>query len=151
YDATGDLRHLIRPMRAGEPASIGDDQSISSLISLNTNSPNIKPNRTNFNNAEMASVNAIFNPTEKLKIRSIGFFNWDELDFFRNREDQVSINDLNFTNTESYHLRKTKKIGFGKLDLTYDFSDNQMLEFTSKYENSKYEDISDLSFNGLST
>ena len=151
YDATGDLRHLIRPMRAGEPASIGDDQSISSLISLNINSPNLKPNRTNFNNAEMASVNAIFNPTEKLKIRSIGFFNWDELDFFRNREDQVSINDLNFTNTENYHLRKTKKIGFGKLDLTYDFSDNQMLEFTSKYENSKYEDISDLSFNGLST
>src|SRR5690606_32656904 len=44
-----------------------------------------------------------------------------------------------------------KKTGFGKLDITYDISDNQMLELTTKYENSKFKDNSDLSFNGLST
>ena len=151
HDASGDINHLIRPLRFDEPSGIGDDQSISSLIRIRSNTPNLKPSRTTFNNAEMASINAIFNPTEKLKIKTLGFFNWDELDFFYNKVDQVFVNDLNFTNTEDYHSRKSKKTGFGKLDITYDISDNQMLELTSKYENSKFKNSSDLSFNGLPT
>ena len=131
YDGTGDLKHLIRPMRTGEPASIGDDQSIFSLIKLNATVPGMRPDRTTFNNAEMASVNTIFNPSNKLKIKALGFFNTDELDFFRKKEENTFINDLNFTNTEDYHLRKTKKIGFGKLDIDFDVSENQMVELTS--------------------
>jgi len=151
YDATGDINHLIRPSRFNEPASIGDDQNISTLIGLSATPPNFKRSRTTFNNAEMASLNAIFNPTEKLKIKTLGFFNWDELDFFRNRVDNVSVNGLNFSNTEEYQLQNNNRIGFGKADLTYNISETQMLEATTKYQNADFQSNSDLLFNGQST
>jgi hypothetical protein len=99
----------------------------------------------------MASLNAIFNPNEKIKIKTLGFFNSDELDFFRNRIDNVALNGLNFTNTENYQLQNKNIIGFGKADLTYNISQNQMLESTSKYQNANFLSTSDLIFNGQST
>lgn len=151
FDATGDINHLIRPIRFNEPASLGDNQSINSLINLSASPLNFKKSRTTFNNAEMASLNAIFNPTEKLKIKTLGFFNWDELDFFRNRIDDVSINGLDFTNTEDYKLKNRKKIGFAKADLIYNISEKQMLESTTKYQNATFSNNSDLVFNNQST
>lgn len=41
-DAVGDLNDLIRPYRFNEPASIGDNQSANSLLSLGFNNPNLK-------------------------------------------------------------------------------------------------------------
>jgi hypothetical protein len=41
YDATGDIENLIRPFRFNEPASIGDNQSVNSILSL-------APNQLNF-------------------------------------------------------------------------------------------------------
>jgi hypothetical protein len=69
----------------------------------------------------MASLNAIFNPTEKLKIKTLGFFNWDELDYFRNRVDNISFNNVNFTNIENYQLQNTNRI---ETSITNQFSDN---------------------------
>ncbi|MFK7750267.1 MAG: carboxypeptidase-like regulatory domain-containing protein [Kordia sp.] len=151
YNATGDINHLIRPRRFNQPASIGDDKSIMSLIDLSANPPNFKRSRTTFNNAEMASLNAIFNPTKKIKIKTLGFFNWDELDFYRNRTDNVSINNLDFTNTEEYQLQNKKRIGFGKVDLIYDLSKTKMIEATTKYQNATFTGASDLVFNTQST
>src|SRR5690606_5613393 len=70
YDATGDINHLVRSRQSNEPASIGDDQNIESLINLSANSSNFKRNRVTFNKTEMVSLNAIFNPTKKLKIKT---------------------------------------------------------------------------------
>ncbi len=98
YDTTGDIQNLIRPFRSNEPSSIGDNQHVSSLLNLSAGSLNFKRSRTNFNNAELVSLNAIFNPTEKLKIKTLGFFNWDETDFYRNKIDNVNANNTNFTN-----------------------------------------------------
>lgn len=151
FDATGDINHLIRPMRFNEPASLGDNQSISSLINLEVNTPNFKHSRITFNNAEMASLNAIFNPTEKLKIKTLGFLNWDELDFFRNRIDNVSVNGLDFTNKEDYQLQNKKRIGFGKVDLIYNLSNTKMIEASSKYQNANFSSTSNLVFNNQST
>lgn len=151
YDATGDINHLIRPMRFNEPASLGDDQNIAALIGLSANPPNFKRSRTTFNNAEMASINAIFNPTEKLKIKTLGFFNWDELDYFRNRVHNISFNNVNFTNTENYQLQNTNRIGFGKVDLTYNLSKTQTIETSSKYQNGTFTGNSNLVFNNQST
>jgi hypothetical protein len=138
-------------MRFNEPGSLGDDQSLRSLINLSANPPNFKRSRTTFNNAEMLSLNAIFNPTEKLKIKTLGFFNWDELEFFRNRVDNVTLNNVNFTNTEDYELQNRRRLGFGKIDLTYNLSETQMIEATSKYQNSNDSSMSDLVFNNQST
>jgi len=151
YDATGDVEQLIRPLKVNEPASIGDNQSVYSLLSLSPNQLNFKQSRTNFNNAELVSLNAIFNPTEKLKIKTLGFFNWDETDFFRNSTDVIDVNGTNFTNTEDYELRNEKRIAFGKLDVTYNISKTKMLEATTKYNNGDFNDGSNLVFNGNST
>lgn len=151
YNATGDIEQLIRPLRFNKPTSIGDNQSVNSLLSLSPNQLNFKQNRTYFNNAELVSLNAIFNPTEKLKIKTLGFFNWDETDFFRKRVDVVDVNAASFMNTEDYELRNKKRIAFGKLDLIYSVSKNKMLEATTKYNNGNFNDGSNLVFNSNST
>lgn len=151
YNATGDIEHLIRPFRSNEPAGIGDNQSVNSLLNLRPNQLNFKQQRTHFNNAELVSFNAIFNPTEKLKIKTLGFFNWDETNFFRNSTDVVNVNNTNFTNTEDYKLRNKKRIAFGKLAITYNISKTKMLEATTKYNRGNFNDRSNLVFNGNAT
>lgn len=151
YDSTGDINHLIRPFRIGEPASIGDNQQVQSLLSLRFGQGNFKKSRTNFNNAELISLNAIFNPTKKLKIKTLAFFNWDENDFFQNTSETFTANNTNFMNTEDYIVRNTKQISFGKLDVTYNFSSTQMLEAITKYNNGDFFDNTNLLFNGNST
>ncbi|PQJ79476.1 carboxypeptidase-like regulatory domain-containing protein [Polaribacter porphyrae] len=151
YDATGDINHLIRPFRFGEPASIGDNQQVNSMLNLRFGQGNFKKSRTNFNNTELVSLNAIFNPTKKLKIKTLGFFNWDENDFFKNSTQNFTAKNTNFTNSEDYTIRNTKRIAFGKLDVTCNFSSTQMLEATTKYNNGDFFDSTNLLFNGNST
>lgn len=152
YDATGDIENLIRPFRSrDEPASIGDNQTINSLLDLSSNGLNFKESRTNFNNAELVSLNAIFNPTEKLKIKTLGFFNWDETDFFRNSIDAVNVDNTGFINTEVYKVRNKNRVAFGKLDLIYNSSVTKMLEATTKFNSGNFNDGSNLVFNGNST
>ncbi|EGV43303.1 TonB-dependent receptor [Bizionia argentinensis JUB59] len=151
YDATGDIENLVRPFRINEPASIGDNRSVNSLLNLSPESLNFKQNRTNFNNAELVSLNAIFNPTEKIKIKTLGFFNWDETDFFRNSVAITDVNGTNFTNTQDFELRNKNRVAFGKLDFTYNISKTKMLEATTKYNNGDFNDNSNLVFNGSST
>ena len=150
-DATGDIDNLVRPFRINQPASIGDNQQVRNLIDLSSTSLNFKKSRTNFNNAELLSLNAIFNPTEKLKIKTLGFLNWDEQDFFRNSTKIVTANGINFTNTENFKLRNKKTVGFGKIDFTYNISKTKMLESTTKYNSGNTKGQSYLVFNGAST
>ena len=150
-DATGDIWHLVKPFRFDEPASVGDDQNINSLLSLDLYVPNFKESRTSFNNTELLSLNAIFNPTKKLKIKTLGFFNWDENDFFRNSTESFQASSQPFINTENYVLRKKKVMGFGKLDILYDISKTETLELITKYNNLDEDSQSDLLFNGEST
>lgn len=151
YDATGDIQNLIRPFRTNEAGSIGDNMQVVNLLSLSATNLNFKKSRTNFNNAELLSLNAIFNPTEKLKIKTLAFFNWDETDFFRNSVDVFNANNTNFTNTEDFTLRNKKIIGFAKLDFTYNISKTKMLESTTKYNSGHYNANANLIFNGKST
>ena len=151
YNATGDINHLIRPFRFNEPASIGDNQQLNNVLNLSSIVPNFKRSRTNFNNSELVSLNAIFNPTKKIKIKTLGFFNWDETDFFRNSIAMVNVNETSFTNTEDYQLRNKKQVAFTKLDVTYNISKTKVIEATTKYNNGNFNDTSSLVFNGNST
>ncbi|WP_246073326.1 carboxypeptidase-like regulatory domain-containing protein [Formosa sediminum] len=150
-DATGDIQNLINPFRLNDPGHIGDNQNANTLINLSATQLDFKKSRTNFNNAELVSLNAIFNPTEKLKIKALGFFNWDETNFYRKTTDVVYANGTDFINTEDYKLRKKAKTAFGKVDATYNISETEMLESTTKYNISTYQDGSNLVFNGLNT
>ncbi len=151
YDAVGDIENLVRPFRINELASTGDNQRVNTILNLLADNLNFRESKTNFNNAELVSLNAIFNPTEKLKIKTLGFFNWDETDFFRNNIDITDVNGTNFTNTQKLELRNKNRVAFGKLDFTYNISKTKMLEATTKYNNGDFNDNSNLFFNGNST
>ncbi|WP_299062513.1 carboxypeptidase-like regulatory domain-containing protein [uncultured Polaribacter sp.] len=151
YNATGDIQNLIRPLSSNKAGSIGDDVRVNNLLNLSAGSLNFKRERTNFNNAELLSLNAIFNPTEKIKIKTLGFFNWDETDFFRNSTEIFNANNADFTNTEDFTLRNRRIIGFGKVDFTYNISKTKMLESVTKYNSGNYNANANLIFNGKST
>lgn len=150
-DATGDIGNLISPMRYGEPGRVGDGKQVSNLQSLEAGLYNFKASRSNFNNAELLSLNAIFNPTEKLKIKTLGFFNWDEKDFFRNSTSSFFGNNTNFTNTEDYLLRNRYFTGFGKFQLNYDMSKTSSIESVTSYSDRTNDAGSNLQFNDVST
>ncbi|WP_282115755.1 carboxypeptidase-like regulatory domain-containing protein [Cellulophaga baltica] len=151
YDAIGDVQNLTRPLRLNEPGVIGDNATVTNLINLSGTIPNFKRQRTNFNNSELLSLNAIFNPTEKLKIKTLAFFNADETRFFKNSIEAVNVNNVDFTNAEEYQLNNINKLGFGKFDFTYTISKTKILEATTKYTIGNEDNRSDLVFNGLST
>ncbi|MCC1484426.1 carboxypeptidase-like regulatory domain-containing protein [Winogradskyella immobilis] len=150
-DVTGDINQLVKPFRFNEPASIGDNQSVNILNNLSSSVPNFKQRRTNFNNAELASLNAIFNLNDKVKLKTLGFFNSDENDFFRNSIQNFTQNQTNFTNTEDFVLRKRKHTGFGKVDFIYNISKTKSFEATTKFNYTDTKDSSDLVFNTINT
>ncbi|WP_396171145.1 carboxypeptidase-like regulatory domain-containing protein [Flavobacterium sp.] len=146
-DATGDINHLIRPYHFDEPASIGDDQTANSLLDLGFDTPNLKQKRTNLNNAEMLSLNSIFTLSDKVKLKTLGFLNTDENDFFRNSFQSFSVGNTTFTNTEDFIGRKTQITGFGKVDITYDISKTKTFEYTGKFNKTNEKNRSNLLFN----
>jgi hypothetical protein len=146
-DAVGDINHLIRPFRFNEPGSIGDNQRANILLGLGADLPNLKQKRVNFNNAEMLSLNSIFTLSDKVKLKTLGFLNMDEKDFFRNSFQSFSVGNTNFENTEDFVGRKSQITGFGKVDMTYDISKTKTLEYTGKFNKTTEENSSNLLFN----
>lgn len=146
-DATGDIDHLIRPIHFDEPANIGDNQIAKSVLELNNDEPNLNKNRINFNNAELVSLNSIFIISPKTKIKTLGFFNSDENDFFKNSFQTYLIENTTFENTEDYLGRKVKATGFGKIDLTYDISKSKTFEFTGKINVTNEKNNTNMIFN----
>jgi CarboxypepD_reg-like domain len=146
-DATGDINQLIRPFRYDEPASIGDNQSVKSLLSLNYDLPKLNTQRVNLNNDKLLSLNSIFSISKKLKLKTIGFFNKNEIDFLRNSFQQFANANTNFTRNEDFVGNKNKITGFGKVDLIYDISKTKTIEYTGKFNQSKEKNKSNLLFN----
>ena len=147
YDATGDIDNLIRPQRPNEPGSIGDDQSVNSILNLGFELPSLKKRRVNLNNAEMVSLNSIFTLSDKVKLKTLVFFNTDENNFFRNGFQQFTVGTNTFTNSEGFVGRKAQLTGFGKVDLVYDISKTKTLEYTGKFNKTNEKNRSDLLFN----
>lgn len=147
YDAVGEIDNLIRPYRVGEPGSIGDNQSVKTLLSIGIETPDLKPKRTNFNNAEMLSLNSIFTLSEKVKLKTIGFLNTDENDYFKNSFQSFNVGNETFINTEDLIGKKTKLICFGKIDLIYDISKTKTLETTTKFNQTNEKNSTSLFFN----
>jgi hypothetical protein len=146
-DATGDINNLIIDFRQDDSSNIGDDQRANSLLDLNSFSPNLKRKRVLFNNAEMVSLNAIFTVSTKVKLKTLAFFNSDEIDLFNNNFYSFTVGNDSFQNTEKVKLRKKQITGFAKIGLTYDITKTQTLEFTGKYKQADEKDKNNLIFN----
>ena len=95
----------------------------------------------------MLSLNSIFTLFKKIKLKTLAFINTDENDFFRNSYQSFSNNGISFINIEDFKGRKKQKTGFGKIDLIYDISKNEMLEYTGKYNKNNEKNSSEIIFN----
>jgi len=149
YDATGDIDNLIRPSQLGDPGNIGNGIETNTFVKFSNSLPNFKRDRFNFNNAELVSLNAIFNPNERLKIKTIGFLNWDERDFFRNSQNSFITNNTDFINTEDYKTTQDLLDVFGKLDIVYDISKKQTIESITRYSNRNENNQANRIFNNV--
>lgn len=147
YNATGEINNLIRPYRLDEPASIGDNQTANTLLGLSLDLPDLKQKRVNFNNTEMLSLNSIFTLSKKIKLKTLGFLNIDENDFFRNSFQSFSVGTTTFENNENFVGRRTQITGFSKVDLTYDISKSKTIEYTGKFNKTTEKNRSNLFFN----
>lgn len=147
YDGIGDINHLIRPSRFDEPASIGDDQISNTLLSLGFDTPNLKQKRINLNEAKTLSLNSIFTLSDKIKLKTLGFLNTDQVDFFKNSFQKFSVANTSFINSEDIVGRKIQLTGFGKIDISYDITKTQTFEYTGKINKTNEKNKSDLLFN----
>lgn len=146
-DVVGDVADLIRPFSIDEPGNIGDNQTANILLSVGFDAPNLKQKRVNLNNAEMMSLNSIWTLSSKIKLKTLGFLNTDETDFFRNSFQQFNIGNITFKNIEDFVGRKTQFTGFGKLNLSYDISKTKTLEYVGKLNKTNEKNRSNLLFN----
>ncbi|MEI7420684.1 MAG: carboxypeptidase-like regulatory domain-containing protein [Prolixibacteraceae bacterium] len=147
-DATGDINFLIRPAsESDEAGSIGENQNARSVIDISTFSPNLKQNRLLFNKSGVYALNAIFNPTSKVKVKTLAFFNTDENNFYNSIFESTSIGSTSFSNFEDHRLKNTQVTGFGKIVLTDDISKNQTLEYFGKFNHSDEKKFNKLNFN----
>ncbi|MDN3706782.1 DUF2012 domain-containing protein [Myroides ceti] len=143
-DSTGDISHLIR---SSNDFVVGDDQMAQQFLSLAPSTASLRDNRTNFNNAEMLSLNSIFTLSAKSKLKAIAFLNTNEQNFYRNSYDWFSDGQTSFENKEDYFMRQKRLSAFGKLDLTHDFSKKSTLEVTTRYNYADNKDRSTINFN----
>lgn len=151
HDAVGDIAQLIRPMRFNEPGSVGDGESLQTPMSIDMSPPQLSRARINFNDAKLLSLNAIHKLSDKVKIRTLGFFNWDDQSLFRNMTSSYTLPNDSFVNTEDYSINKDIFTGFAKLDFTYDISKTQQFEYTGSFNRKNLNSLSDLIFNEAST
>ena len=147
-DATGDINFLIRPAsESDEAGSVGENQNARSIIDISTFSPNLKQNRLLFNKSGVYALNAIFNPTSKVKVKTLAFFNSDENNFYNSIFESTSVGSTSFSNFEDHRLKNTQATGFSKIVITDDISKNQTLEYIGKFNYSDEKKDNKLNFN----
>jgi len=147
YEATGEINHLINPYRPDDLTVIGDNENAAQFIDLTTIELDFKKSRTNFNNDKIISANAIFNPSDGIKIKTLGFLNRDERSFFQNTAEEFRTTNTEFNNTEINRWNKDNFNGFGKVDLKYNIKPNQILETSTSFNRSSGETLNRLIFN----
>ena len=145
-DVISYMQPLIKPVY--DNTVTNTYKSTNNLITLSPAFPfNFRENRTLFNEAKLGSVNAIFNPNKKIKIKLISFLTGDSQQFFRNFFEAFSANEINFTNTEAYTLDNSNKTVFSKLDFLYQISPSQTFKTETRFKNSIENHSSRLLFN----
>lgn len=146
---SGQGRFVVDASNMASVGSLGDSEQSNELIFLDGFNLQLSEKRYNFNNAELTSLNTIFNLSKKVKLKTSALFNWDENQFLQNSIQNFEINDLNFTNTESSNLFKKMFRGEGKIDFDIDLSSKTSLEADFVYQNGDKNVNTNLNFNNL--
>ncbi|HET8810671.1 MAG TPA: TonB-dependent receptor [Flavobacteriaceae bacterium] len=123
------------------------NQEAYSYLNLISRPPDLGEELTNFNNAELVSLNNISNLSPKITLKTIGFLNWDEQNFFKKSKETYFLPTGNFTNKKDYQLHRKKLTGFLKTELVYDISKTKILEYSGRYNSFRSDIQTNLIFN----
>ena len=151
YDAVGDFEQQGYASGKDNPGAIGDSEYVGQSISLSTDVLQFSQQRTNFNNAQLVSLNTLFNVTDNLNIMAQAYLNRDKLSFYRNHINEVRLHNVAFTNRENFESLSKKSAEFYRLSLEYKITPTQTLEATTNFRDGNWNDNSDLNFNQIET
>lgn len=146
-NSIGEIQSLINSTSSSQAGEIGNNKGMRSLIRLTPSIGAFREDRIKFNNSKLISLNTIYNPTSKLQLKPLLYYNTDERKFFKDQIIEVNTHNANFINTENYQLNKDLKNVFGKLNLRYTPNSRMLLETSSSYTSGDYKDKSSLIFN----
>lgn len=104
-----------------------------------------------FNEQHLASANAIFNPSEVLKIHPMLIYSRDRVNFYNSNLEQIYTESLSFTNHKINRLKNKNGFIFLKLHMDYDIAENQKLESTTIVEQNDVDASSLVLFNEIPT
>nr|WP_320039016.1 carboxypeptidase-like regulatory domain-containing protein [uncultured Bacteroides sp.] len=114
---------------------IGDGESAFRFMRFASDPLSFESKRTNFNNTNLLSLNTILKPLQKLKIKMSFLTDRNKNNFTSYSSGYYRTENLSFTNTLDSKLHSNSKIGYGKVDLTYDIYLNSILEILTNYRN----------------
>jgi len=146
-DPTGDIYQLIYPNFLSGENFIGDGENTQSYFSKSINEPPLENDRYNFNNAKLASFNAVFNPSDRLKIKTLLFFTGDQKKIWQEEIENFKVDSLQFSNVERSDFIEKSKVGSSKIHLTYKPKSTKLLEFVSKFNIGAFENNNSFTFN----
>lgn len=146
-DPTGDIYQLIYPNFLSGKEFIGDGERANDYYNPIISEPPLKKERYNFNNAKLASLSAIFNPSEILKIKTLLFFTEDKNHLYQREIEDFEVDSLEFRNVEESQYLRDSKLGFGKIHLSYKPDNEKLLELVTKINLGEFKNINRFSFN----
>ena len=146
-DAIGDIYQILYPDLLNDVNYIGDGESAQNMVAIGESSPALKENRHLFNNAELASLNGIYNPNKDLKIKGLFFMTTDENTLFQNSLETFILPPDSFVNSENYASRKNSLAGSGKWDALYNIGKNAQIEYVGRHNFGRFNNNAILLFN----
>lgn len=117
YDPVGSIGQFINSI--DEKDLPQNDYKPDFIINLKEIGQHFNDQRDRFKNSHMASLNSVFSPSDKIKIKLISFFTLESEDFFRNGFQKFTSVEVPFTLTENYKLYDKLKSGFLKTETTF--------------------------------
>jgi hypothetical protein len=146
-DAIGDIYQILYPDLLSDVNYIGDGESAQNMVAIGENSPALNESRHLFNNAELASLNGIYNPNKDLKIKGLFFMTTDENKLFQNSLETFIIPPNSFVNSVNYASRKNSLAGSGKWDALFNIDKNAQIEYVGRYNFGRFNSNAALLFN----
>ncbi len=142
-----DIDKILYDQYSDEAGYIGEDEKLGKITTLSAYTPNIDNERTNFNKDKLISLNAIFSPSDKIKIKPLFFVNYDNQLFYRTYKEHVNTETIQFSNSEQYKLNSKALTLSGKLHMKFTLSEHETLNSITNYNSIDNTNKANLVFN----
>lgn len=104
---------------------------------------------SNFNNDKLLNLNAIFNPSKKIKIKTLLLTSFNESKYYNNNMYIYQFNNVSFINNESIKFNSMVNDFLGKIDFNIDLSSSASLQSFLQYRYGTKRDYNNTILNSI--